>query len=106
MAEYANIIVDISHDKLDKTFIYRIPEALADRVGVGVQVYIPFGNRKIRGYVVELTDRAEYDTTKIKEILGIVGRSIPIESRLIALAGWMRRNYGGTMNQADRKSVV
>lgn len=100
MAEYANIIVDISHDKLDKTFIYRIPEALADRVGVGVQVYIPFGNRKIRGYVVELTDRAEYDTTKIKEILGIVGRSIPIESRLIALAGWMRRNYGGTMNQA------
>ena len=26
MARYANVIVDISHEKLDKTFQYAIPE--------------------------------------------------------------------------------
>ena len=105
MAQYANIIVDISHEKLDKTFQYKIPERMRERLMLGMQVYIPFGNRKVKGYVVELTDEAEYDVTKLKDIIGIVTDSIPIESQLIALAGWMRKNYGGTMNHA-LKTVI
>ena len=103
--KYANIIVDISHEKLDKTFQYLIPQELADEVRVGVLVEIPFGNRSITGYVVELTDEAEYDVSKLKPIIGIKKGSVPIESQLIELAGWMRKNYGGTMNQA-LKTVI
>ena len=105
MARYANIIVDISHEKLDKTFQYRIPERMKEKLMLGMEVYVPFGPRKMKGYVVELTDEAEYDVTKLKDIIGIVTDSIPIESHLIALAGWMRKNYGGTMNQA-LKTVI
>ena len=105
MAEYANIIVDISHEKLDKTFQYRIPEKLQGKLSLGMQVYIPFGNRKIKGYVVELTDEVEFEVAKIKDIIGIVTDSVPIESQLIALAGWMKKNYGATMNQA-LKTVI
>lgn len=36
MAKYANVIVDISIDKLDKTFQYAIPEELQSQIGVGV----------------------------------------------------------------------
>lgn len=100
MAEFANIIVDISQEKLDKTFTYRVPKRLCSEIAVGMQVQVPFGPRQITGYVVELTDEVNYDESKLKEILGIVKTSIPIESQLIALAGWMRQNYGGTMNQA------
>lgn len=100
MAEYANVIVDISQEKLDKTFQYRVPESLRQQVMPGVQVHIPFGSRKIKGYVVELTDEPECDVTKIKELLGIVPGSIPIEAQLIMLAAWMRRNCGGTLNHA------
>ncbi|MCI9136843.1 MAG: primosomal protein N' [Lachnospiraceae bacterium] len=102
MAEFANIIIDISHEKLDKTFQYRVPKRLQTELDVGMQVEIPFGNgeRKTTGYVVELTDTPEYDVEKIKEIYDLVEGSIPIESQLIALAGWMRKNYGGTMNHA------
>ena len=32
MAEYAKIIVDISQEKLDKTFDYRIPPYLKERI--------------------------------------------------------------------------
>ncbi len=97
---YANVIVDISIDKLDKTFQYRIPEELEGKIEVGVQVDIPFGRRTLTGYVVELTDRPEYDETKLKPVMGIHKGSVPIESQLIALAAWMRKNYGSTMNQA------
>lgn len=105
MAEYARVIVDISQEKLDKIFEYRIPKHLQTQIGIGMQVYIPFGSRKIKGYVVELTEEAEYEVEKLKDILGIVQQSIPIESHLIALAGWMRSNYGGTMNHA-LKTVI
>lgn len=100
MAAYANVIVDISLEKLDKTFQYKIPEEWRETLRVGMQVKIPFGNRTITGYVLELTDVPEYDVTKIKPILGVAEGSVAIESQLIELAGWMRRNYGSTMNQA------
>ena len=105
MYKYANVIVDISHEKLDKTFQYLIPQELADEVRVGVLVDIPFGKRSITGYVVELTDEAEFDVSRLKPISGVKKGSVPIESQLIALAGWMRKNYGGTMNQA-LKTVI
>ncbi len=105
MARYANVIVDISHEKLDKTFQYAIPEDIAADIHVGVQVDIPFGNRTISGYVVELTDIPEYDISKIKPLIGIKAGSVPMESKLITLAGWIKRNYGSTMNQA-LKTVI
>ena len=40
--KYANIIVDISVEKLDKTFKYIIPENLQEEIQVGVQVDIQF----------------------------------------------------------------
>ena len=100
VAAYANVIVDISLEKLDKTFQYKIPEEWQETLHVGMQVKIPFGNRTITGYVLELTDVPEYDVTKLKPILGAAEGSVAIESQLIELAGWMRRNYGSTMNQA------
>lgn len=100
MAEYANIIVDIYQGKLDKTFQYRVPERLRSTIAVGMLVAVPFGSRKMQGYVIELTDVCEYEEDKIKEILSIVKGGVLIESQMIALAGWMRENYGGTMNHA------
>lgn len=105
MSKYANIIVDISHEKLDKTFQYIVPSELATEITVGVLVDVPFGNRTISGYVVELTDEAEFDVTRLKPIIGVKKSSVPIESKLIALAGWIKRNYGATMNQA-LKTVI
>ena len=105
MAEYANIIVDIFNEKLDKTFQYRIPEAMKEKLTLGMQVYVPFGRRNIKGYVVGLTDEPEFEVAKIKEIIGIATDSVPIESQLIALAGWMKKNYGATMNHA-LKTVI
>ncbi|MBS6643519.1 MAG: primosomal protein N' [Clostridiaceae bacterium] len=99
---YASVIIDISHEKVDKTFQYRIPETLKDQVCAGVQVRIPFGmgNHVRKGYVVEVTDQAEYDPLKMKEICGLVDGGVTAESRLIKLAWWMKEYYGSTMNQA------
>lgn len=56
---YANVIVDISHEKLDKTFQYSIPDEILCDIRPGVCVDIPFGSRTITGYVIEVTDKPE-----------------------------------------------
>lgn len=100
--KFANIIVDISLEKLDRTFQYRVPEELQGILKEGMQVRIPFGNggRILTGYVLELTDTCEWDEKKLKPILGLAEKGIRLEGQLIALAAWMRRTYGSTMNQA------
>ena len=104
---FANVIVDISHEKLDKTFQYIIPEHLQEYIRPGIRVDIPFGkgNRIISGYVVEVTKNPEFEIDKMKEILSVRLGSKPIESQLIALAAWMKEHTGSTLNQA-LKTVI
>lgn len=102
---YANVIVDISHEKLDKTFQYSIPDELLCDIRPGVCVDIPFGSRTITGYVIEVTDEPEYDPARTKPLIGIKANSVAVEAKLIALAAWIRRNYGSTMNHA-LKTVI
>ena len=99
---YADIIVDITHEKLDKVFQYRIPSHLEGMLKVGMEVVVPFGrgNKETKGYVTDFSERAEYAPEKMKEILRIAEESVAIESRLVALAAWMKETYGGTMIQA------
>lgn len=105
--KYANVIVDISHEKLDRAFQYIIDDDMEKDIFPGVQVEIPFGkgNRIIKGYVIEITDKPEYDISRMKKIVRKVSGSIPIESQLIAVAAWIKENYGSTMNKA-LKTVI
>ena len=101
---YADIIVDISHESLDKTYQYKIPEHLQNKVRVGMPVEVTFGmgNRRLTGYVVGLSDKPKIEEHRIKEIADLVDKGVPIESKMIALAHWMKENFGGTMNDALR----
>ena len=100
--QFADIIVDISHEKLDRPFQYRIPPRLADQLEIGMCVTVPFGNgnKLIKGYVIDIGDECKFDPEKLKEIRSIERDTVTVESRFIRLAGWIRKNYGGTMIQA------
>ena len=90
---FADIIVDISIDKLDKTFQYILPDELLGSVEIGSQVNVPFGNRRITGYVVNITDEAEFDTDRMKKVESMVTNAVTIDGRMIKLAYWMKHNY-------------
>ena len=99
---FADIIIDISSEKLDRSFQYRVPEELEKEIKVGMVVSIPFGNgnQLRKGYVTGLTREPKVDPARLKNICGISSAEETTESRLIALAAWMRENYGSTMIQA------
>ena len=53
MAEYADIVVDITSEKLDRVFQYKVPQALEGKLEAGTVVRVPFGKggRVTSGYV-------------------------------------------------------
>jgi len=104
---YADIIIDISHEQLDRTFQYIIPSDLLSEVSIGSMVNVPFGagNRLISGYVVAMSDTPSFPVEKLKCIDSLVENKTSAESNMIKLAAWLKNNYGSTMNQA-LKTVI
>lgn len=99
---YADVIVDISHEKLDRAFQYRVPERLREELKVGTCVMIPFGtgNKLIKGYCIGLGEECKFDPERTKEIAALIHKETGGEGRSVALAAWIRENYGSTMIQA------
>ena len=101
-AKYVDIIIDISHEAIDRAFQYEVPFSLCDKIAVGMQVEIPFGrgNHIRTGYVIGISDEPNYDVDRIKPVHRIIENQIPVEGQLIRLAAWMKETYGSTMYQA------
>ncbi|WP_238483701.1 replication restart helicase PriA [Anaerosporobacter faecicola] len=99
---YADIIVDISVDNLDKTYQFAVPKHLEEKAVVGALVKFPFGkaNRIIKGYIISLSQTPKIDISYIKEISEVVDDALVMESHLIKLASWIREQYGATLNDA------
>ena len=80
MNEYARIIVDLHHQKVDRIFTYKVPEALQERLSEGSLVKVPFGrgNRTLDGYVIgltgELSEKDREAANKIKPVLGLAAQ--------------------------------
>ncbi|MDF2944386.1 MAG: hypothetical protein K0S01_3244 [Herbinix sp.] len=104
---YADIIIDISHENLDKTYQYAIPKELVQQAVIGSLVVVPFGkgNRQINGYIVGLSTEPKINTDLIKPINRVVTEAPAIESHLIYLAYWMKETFGGAMNDS-LKTVI
>jgi len=104
---FANVIIDISHEKLDRPFGYIVPKRLEDVISVGSFVRVPFGvgNREISGFVIEITDKSDYPVEKMKEIYSVSRDKEIVTSRLIELAHFIKTEYGSTMNRA-LKTVI
>lgn len=97
---YADVIVDISSGQLDKTYQYSIPERLAAVAVVGAPVVMPFGHGRREGYIVGLSEEPKIEVERIKPILAVKEHGQVIESQMIALAYYIRENFGATMNDA------
>jgi len=97
--EFANVIIDISHEKIDRAFAYRIPDNLKGILQLGDCVQVPFGkyNAPQNAYVIAITDKCDYDTDKLKYIDHIVTDEQGVGADEIKLAKWIRDTYGSTM---------
>ena len=109
MSKYAEIIIDIAYNKLDRPFTYRVPERMQSVLRPGSLVLVPFGKANVmrKGYVIALKDECGLASGEIKEIAELpVNDSGYSEdddgAAAVALAAWMKERYGSTMAAALR----
>jgi len=88
---YAEIIVDLTARRTDRVFHYAVPADLKDRVKPGSRVLVPFGGRRLAGYVVGF-GFPERDV-KVREIAGIIDEEPVLTGDLPEIARWMAESY-------------
>ena len=97
---YADVIVDLASDALDHVFTYSVPEGL--EIEVGQQVEVPFGPRRVDGFVVGLSDETALDPARVKPISRVRFPEDALPEEMISLADWMREKYNCNLVEALR----
>lgn len=87
MINIAKVIVDVPAMQVDRPFDYFIPEDLEELIRPGMRVSVPFGNRKIQGFVTELGETEE--NPKLKGIDGVMDLAPVLNEELMELGHWL-----------------
>lgn len=105
MSNYAEIIIDIAHAEVDRSFSYRIPDELP--VCVGHHVLVPFGhsNKAKEGFVIRIDAFPPEGAVNVKDILRIIEPYTVLTEEQIALAFWIRKNYNCLLVDALRSMI-
>ncbi|MRX73349.1 primosomal protein N' [Bacillus lacus] len=84
---FASVIVDVPAKQTDKPFDYEIPAAWKNLIKPGMRVVVPFGPRKVQGFVIDIKEEADYPKTrKIVEVLDLTPSLTP---ELLEVGHWL-----------------
>lgn len=83
----AKVIVDVPASTINQTFDYQIPTHLQSIVQPGMRVIIPFGPRKITGFVIKRTSESSFG--KLKEIIDVLDLTPVLTKELLILGKWL-----------------
>lgn len=85
----AEVIINRSAKKLNRTFDYNIPKELEELILVGSKVLVPFGNSKnvVEAHVVALKETTTYEVKDIAKV------QEDLDEKQIELAKWMAKRY-------------
>ncbi|WP_391558323.1 primosomal protein N' [Robertmurraya sp.] len=83
----ASVIVDVPAKQTDRPFDYRIPEHLEGVITPGMRVVVPFGPRKIQGFVISLQPSSEFE--KLRDIIAPMDIVPVLNEELLQLGDWL-----------------
>ena len=87
-----------------EVFTYKIPDELLGKVQVGMRVFVPFGRRRITGYVVNLVSKWD-KKIQLKTISDLPDTQPIIHSEILALAKWLSEYYQCSWGEAIRAAL-
>ncbi|MGY0692336.1 primosomal protein N' [Virgibacillus sp. FSP13] len=83
----AKVIVDVPASSINQTFDYLIPDHLQQVITKGMRVIVPFGPRKIMGFVVELISESTHKG--LKKIIDVLDLTPVLTDELLKLGKWL-----------------
>ena len=86
----ASVVVDVPAKQTDRSFDYLIPDEWLETIQPGMRVIVPFGPRKIQGFVTEI--KAESEFKKLREISEPMDLEPVLNEELLELGNWLTEN--------------
>jgi primosomal protein N' (replication factor Y) (superfamily II helicase) len=83
----ASVIVDVPASLTDREFDYLIPDKWRGMIQPGMRVIVPFGPRKIQGFVMGLKSQSDFE--KLKEIVEPMDLVPVLNQELLDLGHWL-----------------
>ncbi|MDI2589305.1 primosomal protein N' [Psychrobacillus sp. NEAU-3TGS] len=83
------VIVDVSAYPIDRPFDYIVPEELETLVERGSRVHVPFGPRKVQGFITNIKEQTDLDISKLKAIHSIIDVEPVMTEELLQLSKWL-----------------
>lgn len=85
--------------QIDKTFTYLVPKELETKIQVGVRCLVPFSNRKLEGFVLDL--RLDFTGNyELKEMISLVDEEPVLNSEMLELGKYLSKKTLCTLIQA------
>ncbi len=84
---YVSVLVEIGVKNVDRYFTYRVPNELISLIKVGIRVKVPFNNRYLEGFVMNIM--SSYDNDNVKDILEVVDREVILSNEMIELGKYI-----------------
>jgi primosomal protein N' (replication factor Y) (superfamily II helicase) len=82
---FVKVIVDIKIKNVNRPFTYQVPKHFEAVIEIGMRVIVPFGNRELLGYVIEIEENGDLDY-KIKPIIALMDLIPALTPELLELA--------------------
>ena len=92
---FAEVVLDLP---IDKSFHYRVSPSMISKAKAGMRVEIPFGPKRLTGYILGLTPVCAVEKTR--DILSFPDEEPAVTGELLALARWMSANYLCSLGEA------
>ena len=96
----AEVIVDITNGSVDKVFDYFLDESL--NLGVGHRVLVPFGNRNIEGFIINIKDHTNVEKSKLKSVISGLDDFACLSQEMIKLMHFLTKTYNVTKASSIR----
>ena len=85
---YVRVVIDRA---IQRELDYSVPETLADRIGIGSRVRVPFRDKSALATVLATLERSE--AKGIRPVEALVGEAPTLSESLLELAKWMSAYY-------------
>lgn len=95
---YAEVIVDVPIERVDRPFTYEIPHELHSQIAIGSMALVPFGKRQEIGYIVGLSSSTSLSS--INPIISIIDEHPVFTQEMVELSSWIAEYYLSTQVEA------
>ncbi|MDD2203010.1 MAG: primosomal protein N' [Bacilli bacterium] len=87
-----DVLVEVSVGNQNQMFTYNVEQSLQPKIKTGIRVIVPFGSRKLEGFVINInnTTDIEYD---LKNIIEVVDEKPVLNEELLDLGNYMSDFY-------------